>query len=96
MIIFKLNDGKMAIMIENKEEAIGLYTAFNREYEMYDPENVYDIDEVAAETWPKIITEDDVNDDEVGFLMWPDDFWKIIGSAQSLVDNLDNGEQVKI
>lgn len=97
MIIFKLNDGKIAIMIENKEEAVELYTAFNRERQTYAPENAYDIDEIAAETWPKIITEDEVGEDEnVGFLIWSDDFWEIIREYGPMVEALKNGEQIKV
>lgn len=97
MIIFKLNDGKIAMMIENKEEAVELYTAFNREHQTYAPENAYDIDEIAAETWPKIITEDEVGEDEnVGFLIWSDDFWEIIREYGPKVEALKNGEQIKV
>lgn len=96
MIISKLNDGKIAMMIENKEEAVELFTAFNRE-QTYAPENAYDIDEIAAETWPKIITEDDVGEDlEAGFLIWSDDFWEIIREYGPEVEALKNGEQMKV
>lgn len=97
MIIFKLNDGKIAMMIESKEEAVKLYTALNHQYEVHAPENAYDIDEVAAESWPKIITEDDLNDNpERGFLMWSDDFWEIIREYGTTIENLKPGEQIQV
>lgn len=97
MIIAKLNDGKIAMMIESKEEAVELFTAFNRECQTYAPENAYDIDEIAAETWPKIITEDEVGEDlDADFLIWSDDFWEIIREYGPEVEALKNGEQIKV
>lgn len=97
MIIAKLNNGKMAIMIENKKEAVELFTTFNREHYIHTPENAYDIDEIAAETWPTIITEDEIGEDcDAGFFIWSDDFWETIRKYSPLVDALNNGEQIKV
>lgn len=89
------NDGILALIIENKDEAIELYSNLNDEYHRYAPENDYVLSEVEFLEFPLTIREDEVHEETYPY-MWGDDFDEIVREFSSKIENMNNGDEIQI
>jgi hypothetical protein len=81
-----LTDEKRVQLTLNKHEYVLVCTRYN---ETIPPEYRYDLDEIINDEREEItITEDDLDENENGFVMWSDTFWSIVKTDSEVSMNL--------